>query len=194
MDVAAAPVLLSTNISPWKAFNIHHPQSCMNHQITGCSACASSWGWPLDMNWSVFALPKRELGGWGGGGGEEHDCPTPSYCLPQQSLDPVSSLQSGQCLMVWNMSLRVNQNTLELTLCCVTALRYNPEKYTSFAIELEGFFLLTSLPRYASSMSSSFMLHTNRAGTGLLPLHHLLTQKWGFKLFLCDFLALQLIP
>lgn len=26
------------NLSPWKAFNSHHPQECTNHQITGCSA------------------------------------------------------------------------------------------------------------------------------------------------------------
>lgn len=72
-------------------------------------------------------------------------------------------------------------------------------KCTSFALELEDFFPLTSLLHYTSSMSFFFMLHTKGTETGV-QFHVPASPPRPFDskvsisaIFVCDLLALKLI-
>lgn len=195
MDVGAAAVLLSTKCrKPFSLKGFQHPSStgvCEPpdyRMFCGGAFCAPSWGWPLYMNWSIFTLPERA-----GIKRKEHKCP--AFRLPHPIAEPwLSCLQSA----IWSFKhvIVYRSEKKQNWLCCVIAHRNNPGKRISFALHLEGLFLLTSLLHYASSMS--FMLHimVQRQGCtslSLLPLHQLLTHKWAFKLFLCGFVALKLI-
>lgn len=99
------------NISPWKAFNIHHPRECMNHQITKCSAeelsvlplgaghCVWTNQYSLSQRESSEKKRKKKRAGLS----------SLQVTIPHRGDSP-SSFQSGECFMVLNMSLYVNQN------------------------------------------------------------------------------------
>jgi len=87
------------NLSPWKAFNIHHPQECTNHQITGCSAEALSvlplgaghciWTNQYLLCQRAYKKKKKEK--------RSMTVQALSHHIPQKGPDSGSSLRFGQC-------------------------------------------------------------------------------------------------
>lgn len=133
------------NLSPWKAFSIHHPQECTNHQITGCSAEELSV-LPLGAGtaFELINIWKKKLKKWG------MTVHPPSYCTHRRgkSLASVSSLQSKQCFMFLNMSMPIGTSQWNLFLL--------PLGFPPF-----------SFPLHYGSSKSFFKLHTGATEPGM---------------------------
>lgn len=115
------------NLSPWKAFSIHHPQECTNHQITGCSAeelsvlpLGAGTAFELINIWKKKIKKKR------------HDCPSSKLLHPQKREKPGLCLQSSIQAM-----LHVSKY--------VYAHWHIPVKSLPFALGLSTFFIPPAL-------------------------------------------------